>query len=337
MAVTRLAIRFARPMVTLRDKDRGGMSTSSKITETQDWDAASRAVAGAYFPHELTALTSEDAPRLVMRTVDLGSVTIGRLGFGADVAIACDYPGAYEVNIPLSGRLESESGREQFVSLPGQATVFSANTPSVITKWSASCQVIGVKFDGERLERDADRILGSPVRSRLRLPGQVDLTAGEGRTWLQLVRSISGQLREPADLLANPLVGEQLAGAITSAFILAVTPNDEIGGAPRPRIVKRVLDALHDAPERAWTAADMAQIAGTSVRRLQEGFQQWVGKTPSACLLDIRLSRAQEELASGAGAFTVSDVAARWGFSNASRFAAAYKRRYGVSPSSELR
>ncbi len=34
---------------------------------------------------------------------------------------------------------------------------------------------------------------------------------------------------------------------------------------------------------------------------------------------------------------TVSDVAATWGFSSVSRFAAAYRRRYGRSPSEARR
>ena len=314
------------------------MTMASTITETRDWDAASRAVAGAYFPHTLTDLSSGGAMTLSMRTVDFGPVTLGRLGWGADVSIECDYPGAYEVNIPLSGSLESRSPGGTVVSRPGQATVFRADEPTLITRWSGDCSVLGVKFDGDFLEQEADRILGSELRTGLRLPAQLDLTGAAENSWFRLVRSLTAQLREPADLLANPVVGPQLAGAITSAFILAVTPDEEARpSAPRPRIVKRVLDGLHDDPARAWTAADMAELAGTSVRRLQEGFRQYVGRSPSECLLDIRLSRAHEDLKALGSSVTVSEVAARWGFTHAGRFSAAYRRRYGKSPSELVR
>lgn len=76
----------------------------------------------------------------------------------------------------------------------------------------------------------------------------------------------------------------------------------------------------------------MAVVAGTSVRRLQEGFRRWVGSSPTAYLTEIRLRRAHADLTATPAA-TVSDVAARWGFSSASRFAAAYRRHYGVPPS----
>ncbi|WAM13011.1 AraC family transcriptional regulator [Rhodococcus sp. JS3073] len=314
------------------------MTMASTITETHDWDAASRAVAGAYFPHTLTDLSSGGAMTLSMRTVDFGPVTLGRLDWGADVSIECDYPGAYEVNIPLSGSLESCSQGDTVVSRPGQATVFRADEPTLISRWSGDCTVLGVKFDSDYLQREADRILGADLRLGLRLPSQIDLTGASESSWFRLVHSLTAQLREPADLLANPVVGPQLAGAITSAFVLAVTPDEEVrGGAPRPRIVKRVLDGLNDDPARAWTAADMAELAGTSVRRLQEGFREYVGRSPSECLLDIRLSRADADLRALEPGVTVSEVAARWGFTHAGRFSAAYRRRYGKSPSELIR
>ncbi len=71
------------------------------------------------------------------------------------------------------------------------------------------------------------------------------------------------------------------------------------------------------------------------VRRLQEGFQEYVGATPSACLRDIRLARAHEDLMA-ASTSTVAEVAARWNFTNTGRFAAAYRDKYGCAPSTTL-
>lgn len=304
--------------------------------ETRDWDAAHRAVADAYFPHELTDLDGTGDVALSLRTVELGGVTIGRLTWGTDVAITCAYPGAYEVNIPMSGRLHSRHETREVVSTPGRATVFAADRESQITRWTADCDVIGVKFDADHLEREADRIHVGAVRRRLVLPDQIDVATDAGRSWLELVAALSAQHREPVDLLANPLVGPQLAGAVTAAFLLTVAPDPVDAAHPlRPRTVKRVLDALHADPARPWTLAEMAALAQTSVRRLQEAFTEYVGATPTAALRDIRLAHAHNDIESGAG--TISDIAARWGFSNASRFAAAYRRRYGDRPSEVLR
>lgn len=193
-----------------------------------------------------------------------------------------------------------------------------------------------MKFDAEYLAREADRVHAGPLRSQLLLPDQLDLSGPDGQSWFALVRALSAQLREPADLLANPLVGPQLASAVSSAFILAVSP-EEAGTGLRPRMVKRVLDALHDDPARDWRLADMAEIGGSSLRRLQEGFAEHVGATPTQTLRDIRLSRARADLVSSDDTCTVAEVAARWGFSSASRFAAAYRKRYGIAPSEHRR
>ncbi|MGV9712710.1 AraC family transcriptional regulator [Gordonia sp. NPDC003424] len=309
---------------------------SQQVVDTHDWEAAHRAVADVYFPHELIALDGREHIDLQLRTVELGGVTIGRMSWGASVSIACEYPGAYEVNIPLTGRLHSRSDDDEVVSTPGLGTIFRADHPSLITNWTADCQVIGVKFDAEQLEREADRIHLAPIRRRLSLPDQIDVGTDHGASWFGLVKALSAQMREPVDLLANPLVGPQLASAVTSAFLLAAVPGEaEVDGHLRPGMVKRVLDALNDDPGRLWTLAEMAALGGTSVRRLQEAFAEYVETTPTRALTDIRLERARVELENGD--VTVAAAAARWGFSNPSRFAAAFRRRYGVTPSAVLR
>lgn len=305
-------------------------------TSTSDWETAHRAVEEVYFPHELTALSSPDQLNLNLQTVELGPVTIGKLNWGTDVSISCDYPGAYEINIPMRGVLDSRAGSVQTTSEEGKATVFTASRPSTITRWSADCVVVGVKFDAEYLEREADRVRASALRSQLRLPDQLDLAGPDQQAWFGLVRALSAQVREPADLLSNPLVGPQLASAISSAFLLAVSP-EESGTGLRPRMVKRVLDALHDDPGRDWRLADMAELGGSSLRRLQEGFAEHVGASPTQTLRDIRLDRAHHDLSEPDNTDTVAEVAARWGFSSPSRLAAAYKKRYGIPPSEHRR
>jgi len=286
-------------------------------------------VAEAYFPHELHLLGGRREPRLTLRTLDLGPVLVGHVGWGADVRVACDYPGAYEINMPLTGHLESRGRHGAVVSVNGQATVFRADTPSLISHWDATCTVLGVKFDSEWLDREAERVLGGDrVTLRGELPDQLDLGGGRGRAWRQLVAGLSTNLHEPG--LLGDVVREQLAGALAASFLMAGCPEAGAGPVPRPRAINRVVDRLREDPGRAWTAADMAEVAGTSVRRLQEGFREWVGCSPTEYLLGVRLQRADADLA--ATGDTVSEVAARWGFSSASRFAVAYRRRYGVSP-----
>ncbi len=299
----------------------------------REWERVSHAVARAYFPHELRPLGGGTAPRPTLRTIDLGPVLIGYVGWGADVEIACDYPDAYEINMPVSGRLESRGRHGTVASTPGRATVFRADTPSLISHWGADCTVLGVKFDATWLDREAEQVLDRDVvRVGTLLPDQLRGEDRAVREWQQLVTGLADHLREPGAFADAPRVREQLAGALCTGFLTAACPDRPSGAPPRPRAFSAVVDALHADPARVWTASQMAAVAGMSVRRLQEGFRHWVGCTPTDYLVRVRLRRAHAELVADPDT-TVSDVAARWGFSSASRFAAAYRRRYGHPPS----
>src|SRR5690606_17966924 len=140
------------------------------------------------------------------------------------------------------------------------ASVFRPDTSAAVQRWTDDCEIVGVKLERDYLQREMARILGRPD---LQLPSQVDLTTEQGRSWMTLLRSIVEQLKADETLWSNPLVAEQLSGALTSSFILAVMPEDaDPTGGARPRIIKRVLDRLHSDPAQPWTSADMAELAG---------------------------------------------------------------------------
>jgi AraC-like DNA-binding protein len=301
------------------------------VADPLDWDEASRAIGDAYFPHELHPLTQSTAANVVFESAEIGPVRIIHLGWGALVTVDTAHPGGYAVNTPISGRLESMIGRCELEATPDCAVIYPPDTPTCLRRWDPSLSILGVRFDRDYLHREMLRLLAEPLP---RLPERLDLTERPGANWLQLVRSMS----IPSVAEQHPLVREQLCGAITTAFVLAASPDADDGHPPsRPRIVKRVLDEMHDGPGRPWTAGDMAEVAGVSIRRLQEGFRDYVGASPRECLTDIRLTRVREDLMGGADEFTVADVAMRWGLMHTGRFAAAYRSKYGEAPSETLR
>ena len=304
---------------------------AAAVPDSPDWDEVSHAVADAYFPHELHPLTRSNATNVEVDSVGIGPVRIAHIGWGASVTVDTVHPGGYAVNIPVSGRLESVIGRKELVATPDCATIYPPDTPTCIRRWSESCTIVGVRFERDYLHREMSRLLAEPARC---LPDHLDLSEHAGAKWLQLVCSLAAE--SVAD--QHPLVREQLSGAITTAFVLAAIPEADYGHAPpRPRIVKRVLDQMHDDPSRPWTAGEMAEVAGVSIRRLQEGFRDYVGATPRECLTQMRLARVREDLLRAGDGFTVTDVAMRWGFMHTGRFAAAYRQKYGESPSETLR
>ncbi|WP_026926205.1 AraC family transcriptional regulator [Granulicoccus phenolivorans] len=292
---------------------------------TRTWDAAHELATQTYFPHRLRPLDRQ-APDFRLNAIDYGPVTIGRITFGRDVAIQCEYPGAIEVNFPLTGGLESRIGSTEVLSGAGRATVFAAGERHDITRWSHDCDVLGVKFDEAWLRDRAARGFG--VHGALALPRQLDLRQAPTADWFRLLQGLhsSGASGGPVALT--------LADALATSFLLSVLPEtgpNPVAGGPAVAVV---LEALAADPGRDWTALAMAEVAGVSVRRLQESFAKELGKTPRQKLTELRLDRARTDLRAGTG--TVAEVAANLGFGNPGRFAAAYRERWGVLPKEDL-
>ena len=77
---------------------------------------------------------------------------------------------------------------------------------------------------------------------------------------------------------------------------------------------------------------DVAAGAGCSVRTLGAVFRQFRHTTPLAALHAIRLEQVQAELKHAATDRSAAEVARHYGFTNPGRFTAAYRRRFGETP-----
>jgi transcriptional regulator GlxA family with amidase domain len=166
---------------------------------------------------------------------------------------------------------------------------------------------------------------------------------GAGRSWHRLVRLLVADCANPQGLLHHPLIAQQAQRSLLTGLLLCLPHRyrdelDSPGNAGPPRAIRRALEAIQDGPERPFTVADLAEIAGMSVRSLQEGFRRHVGMAPMAYLQTVRLGRAHDALRDeDPYRVTVAAVAHRFGFAHLGRFARAYRDRYGVCPSHTLR
>ena len=298
----------------------------------EELDGFSASVARAYFPHALAVKTRSSGPA-ELRAVDLGPLRLARIGWGSEVAVESDHPGAWAVNVPRSGILEAQVGGRHVLSLDGQATVCPPDQPTRMTRWSADCSIVGMRVDRDYLAEEVASLVGLRVD---RMPAQLDLRSGGGRTWMALLTSIGTEALVNPDLASDARVCRRLAGTLSAAFVTACFPEETAHGEMRPRSVSRVVEAMEADPAHEWTASELARTAGVGIRRLQQGFRRYLGRTPTQELTAIRLRRVHADLLSGQ-VDTVADAAHSWGFTHLGRFAAEYRRAYGTSPSQTLR
>jgi AraC-like DNA-binding protein len=313
------------------------MSPVRSVTTYSDPSEAASLVAAIYFPHDLRVLGRHQDFGLRLQASDFGPVTVGVLGWGADIGVDCTYPGSYAINIPFSGRIESSHDGRRIRSVNGHATVCSPDQPASITLWSADCIGVGVKIDRDYMVGKIRQFTGTD--DEILLPDQLDLSRPRWHGWVNLLRALPGQSAGTEDLLGGPEVARQLSGVVTDSLIAGLTADTlrrDDASPVRPRQVTRVLDALHADPARGWTLSDMAELAGVSGRRLQQSFRTTLGLSPTEYLRDLRLTLVHRDLLESTGGASVRDIAAKWGFVHAGRFSLLYKQKYGQLPSRVL-
>ncbi|ATY09107.1 AraC family transcriptional regulator [Amycolatopsis sp. AA4] len=150
------------------------------------------------------------------------------------------------------------------------------------------------------------------------------------------------QVLSAPDIAEHPLLvstaTQHLAAAVLTAF--PTTALDERAGTDldaHPQALRRAIAFVEANPARDLTATDLALAAGVSARAVQLAFRRHLDTTPMAYLRRVRLDHARAELrAATPGETTVTQVAARWGYTRPSAFTAHYRAAYGELPSRAL-
>ncbi|TCK26294.1 AraC family transcriptional regulator [Pseudonocardia endophytica] len=104
-----------------------------------------------------------------------------------------------------------------------------------------------------------------------------------------------------------------------------------------------ILDAASLMSARAGQAIGVEFIArevGLSMRGLHAGFRREFDQSPKQFLTRLRMERARADLEVGVEAgdaqLRIADVARRWGYPQANRFAAVYREHFGELPSATI-
>ena len=152
--------------------------------------------------------------------------------------------------------------------------------------------------------------------------------------WRQLMRAsvrVSGSPAPGAESTLAKMAELMFVEALRRH--VATLPPDGQGwlAALRDVQIGRALALLHEAPERAWTVDALAREVALSRSLLAQRFAALVGESPMQYLTRWRLALAARALRSSDEA--IARVAERSGYETDAAFSRAFKREFGLPPS----
>lgn len=167
------------------------------------------------------------------------------------------------------------------------------------------------------------------------------LTCGQNALFSRWLSSTLTKLSQTIDIDSKEVLTEQLLEDCLFILDNAQARLDRSGLQRRGEermIMKRVGEWAADSPEDALNLLELAQVAGVSLRQLQQAFKAYTGMTPSHWLRLRRLNSAHRELLRRRPSeTTVAEVAMHWSFWHLGRFSSSYRALFKELPSETLK
>lgn len=330
-------------MVQFLDIEQPNPLLAHKLFHTYDIDDARERVTEVFSPHDLRLVRAEEAVDTHMYKVSLGAISLNRLSYGATVDIDAgridDY---YLVQMPISGTCRVQCGKDAVSSTPRLASVVTPTQPLRV-QWQQGCDMVIIKIERSLLERQCAQHLGHDLQRPVEFALEMREESSRTDSWRRLVELLMTEADHEKGMLSSPLIRANFEQMVVAALLFNQPNNyseDFLRPSPpvAPYYVKRAEEYVRAHAHEPICAGDLAEQAGVSVRALYAGFQNFRGVSPMAFVKSVRLDRVRSELhATSAGRETVTEVAMRWGFSHLGHFTAAYKRKFGETPSETLR
>ena len=98
--------------------------------------------------------------------------------------------------------------------------------------------------------------------------------------------------------------------------------------------IKQAKDIIIAQMAEPPTLQELSEMIGLSLKKLKEGFKQIYGDTVYSFLFDYKMEVARKLLESGD--YNVNEVGLKVGYSTASHFIQAFKKKYGTTPKKYL-
>ncbi|PKO57847.1 MAG: AraC family transcriptional regulator [Betaproteobacteria bacterium HGW-Betaproteobacteria-19] len=203
-------------------------------------------------------------------------------------------------------------------------------------------EILAVTTDANALNDYALQVEHRDIEAELDGKRILPSTPEQAAALRDLLGTVMASLRATPEMLRHAAMRKALEQAIYGSLIASIGAAPEHRPAPschtRQLVVERAREYMNAHIEEPITVADLCAELRVSRRTLQYSFQDVLNLNPVSFLRALRLNGVRRALKQAhAGAGSVADIAARWGFWHLSHFASDYKSMFGELPSETLR
>lgn len=321
------------------DEKRGDLLREHSVLETDDLDQARNFVSGVW-EHHTSVMRRGRTYGLQWNEARLDRASVSFLRTPSRIHIECaPLSDCYRITMHEQGSLAHWINGYETVSTPVKAVVHSPGDELRLD--TEPFRTLLLSFDGEVVREALLRRFGRvlPPESLLR---EFSLNSIAGASLRSLSRWAARELDRPRrGLLGSSVAVDNLEGTLLTLFLEclakpSLAPKRVLEEVAEARVA-RVEDWIDAHSGEAIRVDDLAQVASSSVRALENAFKRFRGCTPMEAVLRRRLLRARRALQMAAPGTTVTEVATENGFFHLGRFALRYRETFGEPPSATLR
>ncbi len=285
-----------------------------------------------------------DGARIRLHGVQLPSLSLTYLAVDGGLTVdVLQTPSHQLLLTPTVGTAELRTGGQTVQCTPLRACCARPAQPlRVIHHGDGPMMIMTIEQDA--LHRGVDALMGRSFDHAVDLDPVMDLTTQGAERWQTALHVLHSELARTPDRMVYDVDLLPLEAFIVTTLLMVQQSScyGALHQAPEVRhnrVVRRAIQHVEEHLVDPFTVADLAAVAGVSIRTLQAHFRASFGQTPTQYIRDQRLDRAHEDLQTSAHSVNVSvtDIALRWGFRHEGRFAAQYRRRFGEAPSTTMR
>jgi len=271
----------------------------------------------------------------------LSGIHVSFVQFGAAAVVRAEWETAYAIKLPLRGGFEATSRHEAVSCSTRQGIVLSPARGNVMRSETGATR-LSIALNRDAMAQHLAALLGTAPGAALEFAAPLNLREGHGRSLARFARLAIAELERADTILLDPITARSFREFVATALLLHQPHNyseilRRLQRPVTPRDVKRAIDYIEANLDAAIGLPEIVAASGVPGRTLIQHFLDFKGTTPTRYLRSARYEKVREALRRAEPEESITEIAARSGFSHLGRFSVDYRRRFGEPPSATLR